>query len=336
MSSPKNMGARKKMGMNLKKLEPEAESTKEIKELDIIKITPPNTLEELYAFEEKIYDAGDRSKVFLAHCRKTDQDVVIKMRRKGFFSGGERVWRGVLTRIMNIEQNDHILGVDTILEDDSAYYVVMQKCHGGELFDFLLHETDVPERECKRIMREILKAIDHIHKQGIIHRDIKPENLLFKQSDNVMEPNSPRTIKLIDFDTCQDWTPESPKAQRIVGTPGYIAPESFRGEYTPASDLWSVGVILYILMTGDMPFGEEVFGDDIAGNNVVGGNKMEAIYTRLKDTNIDFSCAPWPDFPQARDLCQQLLAFDPGDRSPDAATALEHPWLQEGDQAEKK
>ena len=60
-----------------------------------------------------------------------------------------------------------------------AYYVVMQKCGGGELFDFLLNETDVPERECKRIMREILRAVDHLHSQGLIHRDIKPENVMF-------------------------------------------------------------------------------------------------------------------------------------------------------------
>eukprot|EP00397_Hematodinium_sp_SG-2012_P017819 GEMP01018233.1.p1 GENE.GEMP01018233.1~~GEMP01018233.1.p1 ORF type:complete len:330 (+),score=81.39 GEMP01018233.1:229-1218(+) len=329
MATGRNVAARNRMGTKLAKLDQEEpKEQKDWEHVDIIKISAPRTLDELYAFDEKIYDAGDRSKVFLARDKKTDHDVVIKMRRKGFFSGGERVWRQVLTRIMNIERNDHILGVDKILEDESAYYVVMEKCHGGELFDFLLNETDVPERECKRIMREILKAIDHIHSKGLIHRDIKPENLLFQQSDNTAD-RSPRTIKLIDFDTCQDWTPESPKAQRIVGTPGYIAPESFRGDYTPASDLWSVGVILYILMTGDMPFGEEVFGDDIAGNNVVGGAKMEAIYDRLKDAKVDFSCAPWPDFPQARDLCQQLLAFDPGDRSPSAAAALNHPWLTE-------
>jgi len=158
-------GSRKKMGMNLKKLEPEQETTKDIKELDIIKISSPNTLEDLYAFEEKIYDAGDRSKVFLAHCRKTNRDVVIKMRRKGFFSGGERVWRQVLTRIMNIEQNENILGVDTILEDDSAYYVVMQKCHGGELFDFLLHETDYTDKEIGRAFRKAAK-IDHPDKKN--------------------------------------------------------------------------------------------------------------------------------------------------------------------------
>lgn len=331
MSDQKNAGARNRMGAKLKGLggsEEAASSSgaeKEIDELNIVKIDR-NQLEQIYEFEEKIYDAGDRSKVFLAKEKGTGKDVIVKMRRKGFFSGGERVWRSVLTRIMNIERNDHVLGIDTIYEDSQAYYVVMQKCAGGELFDFLLNETDVPERECKRIMREILKAVDHLHSKGLIHRDIKPENVMFTQDNSA---SAPKNLKLIDFDTCQDWSPKSPKAQRIVGTPGYIAPESFRGDYTPSSDLWSVGVILYILMTGDMPFSEDVFGDNIAGNNVVGGAQMDKIYTKLKKATIDFDCAPWPDFPQARDLCQQLLAFDPCDRSPSAADALNHPWLKE-------
>jgi len=261
--------------------------------------------------------------------------VVIKMREKGFFSGGERVWRQVLTRMLNLDKNDHVLGLTGIYEDDENYFVVMEKCHGGELFDFLLNETDVPERECKRIMREILKAVDHMHSQGLIHRDIKPENIMF--ANNAQEdPKSPKTLKLIDFDTCQEHVPNSPKATRIVGTPGYIAPEAFKGEYTPASDLWSVGVILYILMTGDMPFSEEDIGEDIAGNNVVGGDKAEVVFDRLKNAKIDFECPPWPDFPQARDLCASLLAFDPGDRSPGAREALNHPWLRDGGKEDEK
>ncbi|CAD7928275.1 unnamed protein product [Amoebophrya sp. A25] len=324
-----NSGARSRLGGALRAITSSSSKTEQEQpknEIEIVKLTPPEKLEDRYQFDLKLYDAGDRSKVFQATEKATGKDVIVKMRKKGFFSGGERVWRSVLTRIMNIEKSDNILGIDTIIEDDKAYYVVMQKCAGGELFDFLLNETDVPERECKRIMREILKAVDHLHSRGLIHRDIKPENVLFAKGPNEEEQ---RKLKLIDFDTAQDWSPKSPKAHRIVGTPGYIAPESFRGDYTPASDLWSVGVILYILMTGDMPYPEDVFGDDIAGNNQVGGAKMEQIYSRLKKFKIDFDCPPWPDFPQARDLCQQLLAFDPGDRSPSAADALQHPWLKE-------
>lgn len=290
-------------------------------------IQPPNRLEDLYEFCDKIYDAGDRSKIFGAKCRKSGKDVAIKMRGKRFFGTHEHsmVWRSVLTRMLNLETNSHVLGLNCVLEDADAYYIVMEKCEGGELFDFLLNETDVPERECKRIMREILLAVDHIHTQGLIHRDIKPENIMFAEDHR---DGSPKTVKLIDFDTCQEYVPSSPsRTTRIVGTPGYIAPESFKGEYTPASDLWSVGVIFYILMTGDTPFPEDVFCDDIDKSNYVGTMKMDMIYRKLETVKIDFDCCPWPDFPQARDLCMSLLSFNPGDRSPSAREALKHPWF---------
>lgn len=317
--------ARKRMGANLKPINTSQAVKEATPEASIMQLKDGEKFTDLFSFDEKIYDAGDRSQVFMAKCKKSGDAMVVKMRQKGFFSGGERVWRGVLTRMLNLEKSDHVLGMYGIWEDDKAYYVVMEKCHGGELFDFLLNETDVPERECKRIMREILKSVDHLHSQGLIHRDIKPENIMFK--DKTDEPNSPKTLKLIDFDTCQEHVPDSPKATKIVGTPGYIAPESFTGEYTPASDLWSVGVILYILMTGDMPYPDDVFGDDLGKNNQVGSQYMQDVYSKLKEYKVDFECPPWPDFPQARDLCQSLLAFDPSDRSPSARDALKHPWL---------
>merc|ERR1711959_42833 len=139
-------------------------------------------------------------------------------------------------------------------------------------------------------------GVDHLRSQGLIHRDIKPENIMFK--DKTDEPNSPKTLKLIDFDTCQENVPDSPKATKIVGTPGYIAPESFTGEYTPASDLWSVGVILYILLTGDMPYPDDIFGDDLGKHNQVGSKYMQDVYNKLKEYKVDFDCPPWPDFPQ--------------------------------------
>jgi serine/threonine protein kinase len=327
-----NASLRNRLGAKFAKLSAD-DSPDDVKatpeELQIRRLVEPEQLSDMYQFDEQIYDAGDRSKVFLATERSSGEGVVVKMRLKGFFNGGEPVWRQVLTRIMNLERNENILGVDCVLEDNLAYYVVMRKCGGGELFDFLLNATDVPEKECKRIMREILKAVDHLHSRGIIHRDIKPENVLFNAKGNADGSDQASSLKLIDFDTCQDWSPKSPKARCIVGTPGYIAPESFKGNYTPSSDLWSVGVILYILMTGEMPFPDNIFGDDIAGNNQVGGRKTNMIYDRLKNCNIDWERDPWPEFPSARDLCQQLLAFDPGDRSPSAAEALNHPWLVE-------
>jgi len=297
----------------------------------IRKLEAPDTINNLFEFGDKLCDTGAQTQVFRAVCKKTDADMIVKKRNRKFVVGGEIVWRSLLTRMLNLEMHSGVLGLQDVLEDDENYYIIMERCDGGELFDFLQTETDVPERECKRIMREILEAVDHIHSKGLIHRDIKPENIMFH--NNLMDPMTPkdkktqRAVKLIDFDTCQEYEPQSPKAKHIVGTMGYIAPEALQGEYSPGSDLWSVGVILYILMTGDMPFGPEVIADN-PGDTRCGGKTMNDLYTRLKDAYIDFECEPWPQFPQARDLCQQLLAFEPGDRSPSARAALSHPWLR--------
>merc|ERR1719198_1644131 len=90
---------------------------------------------------------------------------------------------------------------------------------------------------------------------------------------------SPKTVKLIDFDTSSKWDPKTPKTRSVIGTHGYIAPESYKGEYSPASDLWSVGVIFYILMTGDMPFDmDAIFDGSQSADTLVGSTNMEQLY----------------------------------------------------------
>lgn len=302
-----------------------------VSQRSIRRLLPSECLEDIYVFEDSLAKHGSKA-VVQAKCRETGCEVIIKMRSKRFAAGGEFVWRSVLERMLNLDDHAHVLGLKGVCEDDKKYYVVMERCSGGELFDFLQTETDVPERECKRIMREILEAVDHLHYQGLIHRDIKPENIMFHDAskDPVTPGGNKRAIKLIDFDTCQEYEPQTPKAKHVVGTMGYIAPEALKGDYSPASDLWSIGVILYILMTGDMPFDvDSIIDTGALSETLVGSETMEELYERLKFFEIDFECEPWPSFPQACDLCKKLLAFNPGDRSPSAKEALKHRWLNE-------
>lgn len=284
------------------------------------------TVDQYYDFGDQIHDGGPRGRVLKAFRCSDRREVVIKVRAKKPDKSGERAWREVMTQLHNMQnqagESAHVLTILEIMEDDKCFFVVMPMCEGGELFNFLVTEAEVPESECKRIIREILKAVGHLHDNNLIHRDVKPENILFDINKNMGE-ESPKTVKLIDFDTCLEWTPMTPKSKQFVGTPGYIAPEALLGDPCPQSDLWSIGVICYILMTGETPWSSiETLEDGTVGS--VGANRM---YNSLKAAVIDWESEPWPDFPLARDLCQKLIAFEAEDRLETVNEALSHPWL---------
>jgi len=284
-------------------------------------LTGGQSITDYYDFGDQIFSSGCISKVLTARRKSDNAEVVLKMRPKGRDKVSERGWRQIMTQLSRVNGNHHVLDISEIIEDSTTYYIVMPKCDGGELFDLLATAEEIPEKECKRIIREILTAVGHLHKNDLIHRDIKPENILFDTKD----PASPKTVKLIDFDTVAGWTPQSPKLKTFVGTPGYIAPEVLLGEASPQSDLWSVGVIFYILMTGDSPWTAIASLED----GTVGSPKAKLVYDQMKAEVLDWDGDPWPEFPLARDLCQKLMAFSTKARLVSVPEALAHPWLQE-------
>lgn len=248
-----------------------------------------------------------------------------------------------MEKLLRAEPFRHIVSIAEVLEDESAFYIVMEECNGGQLFDLLLKESSMSTRELKRILREILQAVEYLHDLGLIHRDIKPENIMLTKYENEV------VIKLIDFDTCEEIVPRRlsmtvnhgdrlvrRRSTRIVGTLGYVAPESFNGEYSTASDMFSIGVIFYILLTGDMPFDDSIFHSKLPENEfnddfeVVGSPRSIHVQSGLMRSVIDWNISPWPQVPLARDLCQKLLEFDPEKRIKTCEEALSHPWLAQG------
>lgn len=314
---------RERMGKSLVIAAPPRQEDKKSRKDAFRQLEAGETINDFYDFGEEIYSGGAKGRVLIATSKLTGESVVVKIRAKQGNRSHERTWRGIMEQMTDLGTSPHVLGISEIVEGKEEFYVVMPKCNGGELFEFLANETEVPEAECKRIIREILIAVGHLHNNGIIHRDIKPENIMFDL--DLRDEMSPKTVKLIDFDTCQEWTPQTPKSQRFVGTPGYIAPEALMGRLSPQSDLWSIGVILYILMTGEMPWSSLVSLED----GLVGSRSAIEMYRAIKAEVLRWDQEPWPDFPLACDLCQQLLAFDLDKRIQSCQEALSHPWLKE-------
>jgi serine/threonine protein kinase len=301
-------------------------------------IEPGKTISDLFEVDEQMYSFGAKS---VSRCveRSSSRRFVMKRRMKEAYIGEvERHWRRVMEKLMRAGPNKHIAQIHDIFEDDSAFYIIMEECNGGQLFDLLLRESTMSTKELKRIIREILLAVEHLHDLGLIHRDIKPENIM------LTEGTDEYVLKLIDFDTCEEIvsrrlslavTPSDKvyrkRSTRVVGTLGYIAPESFSGEYSTASDMFSIGVIFYILMTGDMPFDDSIFQQTAQDNDgdleIVGSPRCKRVANSLVSYSIDWNISPWPQMPVARDLCQKLLELDPESRIGTCREALSHQWL---------
>jgi MAP/microtubule affinity-regulating kinase len=156
----------------------------------------------------------------------------------------QKLYREV--RIMKSLHHPHIIKLYEVIETKNTVFLVMEYCSGGELYDYLVVHGKMKERDARSKFRQILSAVSYCHKKQIIHRDLKAENLLLDKDLN---------IKIADFGFSNVFDPES-KLDTFCGSPPYAAPELFQGRryVGPEVDIWSLGVILYVLCTGCLPF----------------------------------------------------------------------------------
>lgn len=171
-----------------------------------------------------------------------------------------RKLKNLKNEIKLLRSMDHpsIIRLVDVFEDDLFLYIVMELCTGGELFDRIIDKTQAGssygEKDAARIMRQVFRALEYCHGHNIVHRDLKPENLLFR------DKREDSDLVIIDFGLSREFEPNEMFMSTKVGTPYYVAPEVLRKSYTSACDLWSAGVILYILLCGTPPF----YGDNDA------------------------------------------------------------------------
>ncbi|RZB47706.1 CDPK-related kinase 1 isoform B [Glycine soja] len=191
-------------------------------------------------------------------------------------------------------------------EDNDNVYIVMELCKGGELLDKILSRGGkYSEEDARIVMIQILSVVAFCHLQGVVHRDLKPENFLYISKDE----NS--TLKVIDFGL-SDYVKPDERLNDIVGSAYYVAPEVLHRSYGTEADMWSIGVIAYILLCGSRPFWART---------------ESGIFRAVLKADPSFEEAPWPSLSaDAKDFVKRLLNKDYRKRLT-AAQALSHPWL---------
>ncbi|XP_023549645.1 CDPK-related kinase 6-like isoform X2 [Cucurbita pepo subsp. pepo] len=197
-------------------------------------------------------------------------------------------------------------------EDANNIYIVMELCEGGELLERIVSRGGrYQEQESKTIIVQILCVVAFCHLQGIVHRDLKPENFLFMKKDENTG------LKLIDFGL-SDFVKPDERLNDVVGSAYYVAPEVLYRSYSFEADMWSIGVIAYILLCGSRPFWART---------------ESGIFRSVLRADPNFDDSPWPTIsPEAKDFVKRLLNKDHRKRMT-AAQALTHPWLRDEDLA---
>lgn len=211
----------------------------------------------------------------------------------------------------------HLTGQPNIVELKGAYedkhsvHLVMELCAGGELFDRIIAKGHYTERAAASLLRTIVQIVHTCHSMGVIHRDLKPENFLLLNK----EEHAP--LKATDFGLSVFYK-QGDTFKDIVGSAYYIAPEVLKRRYGPEVDIWSVGVMLYILLCGVPPFWAE---------------SENGIFNAILRGHIDFASDPWPSIsPGAKDLVRKMLNSEPKQRL-SAIQVLNHPWIKEDGEA---
>ena len=265
----------------------------------------PNTI----YLRKKILGRGSFGTVYLVKHKDLSRYFAMKVIRKSS-SNNKEDEENLMNEIEILRKMDHpnILKITDFYALKNEYYIITEFCQEGELLEEIKAHAPFSEVLAAWYMRQILSAVFYCHNMNILHRDLKPENILIvKKMKNGYHP-----IKIIDFGTAKVFKKEKTE-HLLIGSPYYIAPEVLSRKYNELCDLWSCGVIMYILLTGRPPFN---------------GITQEEIMKKIKIGEYDMSKYPWGIISEdAKNLIKGLLELNPKKRY-DAKKALEHKWFQ--------
>jgi len=273
--------------------------------------TTSRTLERDFKIEPKIVGTGMSGPVRLATGLGDGRKYAVKSFKKTGLSAGKREELKSEAEIYLSLDHPHVARLEMVYETDEDLHLVMEYMAGGELYDRLAARRQYTEEDAAEATHQMLLAVAYLHAHRIAHRDLKLENFLY------VGPESSH-LKIIDFGFAK-FTQQSTKMSQACGTIHYVAPEVLAHAYTEQADMWSVGVIAYMLLTGSPPFH---------------GGSDDEVLTKIKAGNVHWSSRYRRLSPCAQGFLKALLVVDPAKRLT-AQQALEHPWIKERHLAEE-
>jgi calcium-dependent protein kinase len=266
----------------------------------------PGKITEFYDIEKKKLGEGSYGSVCKGKNKDTKNVRAIKTISKAQMKNPERFKQEIA--IMKMMDHPNIIKLFESFEDHRNIYLVMELCAGGELFDRIIESGHFTEVQAATLMQQIVRAIYYMHENKVCHRDLKPENFLF----TTKEPIEKNTLKIIDFGLSCIFEPNQVLTTK-AGTPYYVAPQVLAGKYDQLSDLWSCGVIMYVMLCGYPPF----FGESDA-----------EVLSKVRLGNFSFNAADWKNISEdAKNLIRMLLKMNPRDRYT-AEQSLNHEWIK--------
>jgi len=243
--------------------------------------------------------------------KKTGQHVAIKTIEKKFVEKQDLMLLAREIEIMKKVNHPNVLKLYEVFETDETISLVMELVTGGELFYKIVEKGNYSEKEAAAIVKQMTQGVEYLHGEGICHRDLKPENLLCSGEED--QGYKPFRVVIADFGLSKVFN-SGEALQTSCGTPDYVAPEviTAEGQYDKSVDMWSCGVITYVLLCGFSPFLSST---------------QHGLFDKIVKCEYDFPDPEWTNISEsAKDFIRHLLIKDPKDRFT-ASQCLKHPWL---------
>ncbi|GAM19693.1 hypothetical protein SAMD00019534_028680 [Acytostelium subglobosum LB1] len=268
-------------------------------------------IEDYYEFGNEI-GRGAFSVVGLGTHKETGAQVAIKAIAKQHVAEADMKRFTTEIQIMKKLKHKNIIQLIEVFDSPEYLYLVLELVRGGELFDRIVGKGQYSEKDACNLVRQIVSAVEYMHQHGVCHRDLKPENLLCSAED---EPE--QFVRIADFGLSKIFE-GGEELKTACGTPDYVAPEILECKaYDTSVDMWSIGVITYILLCGFAPFYADTHHE---------------LFQKILDLEYDFPEPEWTNVTDlAKDFISKLLVINPTERWT-ASQCMKHPWLAENNE----